>query len=225
MPDTVPSIASRRPVGDLLLHEVRGLLTPLSGRAQLLRSNSTHHGDGAELADAVLEALEKLERLTKLLTHDPDVDRQASPTLLRDLIESVLRSLDSDASRVPRQIQCQIPLDLACPIDPVAAERVVWNLVSNSIRHCGPEVKIKISARSTGNTSQATELVVEDSGPQPHSTTPASGMGVGLIVVEGLLRANGASLSVTRSALGGRRSCIQFGGESHLQRYTLKLSE
>ena len=120
-------------------------------------------------------------------------------------IDAAAPLLDGAAVRTP--VPSDLPLVRA---DAVLCERILVNLLHNSVRHGAPPVAVE--ARVAGD---ALEIAVIDAGPgiapavadrvfEPFVSGDASGTGVGLALARGLAEAQGATLRAEPGPAGGR---------------------
>ena len=164
------------------------------------------------------------EWLNRLVTNFLDMSRieagELKPSLevflLSDLVDSALTRSSPDARR-------QVTLDLPNDLPPILADevfvgQVLANTVDNAAKYGGPDVPIRISARSIGD--GIVRATIEDGGPGvPSDAIPRlfekffrvprkgegsrRGTGIGLSVVRGLVLAMGGEVHARPSSLGG----------------------
>lgn len=169
--------------------------------------------------DKLLNDVSRLGELTNQLL---DVQRLtiSEPALLPfDLVELGAAVV---ADLAPLAITAGYELELEAPDAPVMVEadpgslhRAVVNLVRNAISHGGNRGRITVLVTDTGT------LTVGDEGPgippgeeerifEPfHRSTPSSdGAGLGLSLVESIVRQHKGSIAVSRSPTGGARFTI-----------------
>jgi two-component system sensor histidine kinase KdpD len=165
------------------------------------------------------------EWLNRLVTNLLDMSRieagELKPSLevfeLPDLIEGALARMS------PGEARRHVTLDLPRGLRPVLADevfvgQVLANTVDNAVKYGGPDVPIRISARSIGD--GIVRATIEDGGPGvPSDAIPhlfekffrvprkgegsRRGTGIGLSVVRGLVEAMGGKVQARPSALGG----------------------
>ncbi len=165
------------------------------------------------------------EWLNRLVTNLLDMSRieagELKPSLevfeLPDLINSALARSAQDTTRA------RVTLDLPRGLPPVLADevfvgQVLSNTVDNAVKHGGPDVPIRISARSLGD-GHVRATIEDGGGGVPAEAIPRlfekffrvprkgegsrRGTGIGLSVVRGLVEAMGGHVQARPSSLGG----------------------
>jgi two-component system sensor histidine kinase KdpD len=165
------------------------------------------------------------EWLNRLVTNLLDMSRieagELKPNLevfeLRDLIDGALERSGSGDRR--RRVSVEVPANLPPVLaDEVFVGQILANTVDNALKYAGPDVPIRISARSVGD--GIVRVTVEDGGPGvPADAIPRlfekfyrvprkgegsrRGTGIGLSVVRGLVEAMGGHVAARPSSLGG----------------------
>jgi signal transduction histidine kinase len=134
---------------------VDGIATTLQLRGQELRA-----GQLAELREALVQETARLRSLAEQLLDLSQLD--AGVVLLRperfharDRCRSLLQRIAPDRAA---DVAVSIPADLELDTDPVAFERVLWNLVENALQYGEPPVELR------AETADRLSLVVEDRG-------------------------------------------------------------
>ena len=213
-------------------HDLR---TPLSGLRVAVDALSA---PGASLSDEnrdeLLETISgSVDRLDELITNLLDLSRLEAGALITrpvpaDVGEVVLRAVltSTDPDRVVLDIDDAIP-DVV--VDPMLLERVVANLVSNSLRHtpAGTGVVVAVKAHDT-----SVVISVTDHGPgipeselqsvmAPFRQLPGAadaGSGLGLAVVAGFSAAMGLELNFSDTVGGGltARVAAPLPGRDHV---------
>ena len=194
-----------------LSHELRTPLTPILGWINLLRTGQLDEG---ALAQA-LDVIERNARLQSRLIDDLlDISRIATgklrfepkPTDLNIVAEAAVETVRASAA------QQQVTLDIALAAEPlvvsgepVRLQQIIWNLLSNAVKftEAGGRVRLSTEAAEGGAC-----VIVEDTGvgiaPDflPHvfdrfrqadgtRTRRYSGLGLGLAIVDALVRLHG----------------------------------
>jgi two-component system sensor histidine kinase KdpD len=180
-------------------HDLRTPLTSILGSALTLERSKLDlpPEDALDMVARIAANARKLERLLSDLL---DLDRLqrgiVSPNRrATDLVEFVDRAV-GDADTKGRTVEVDVEPGIV-PIDQAKTERILENLLSNSVRHTPPEAKIWVRARPEG---AGVLFVVEDDGPgvredlreaifEPFRQAPGSssehapGVGIGLSLV------------------------------------------
>jgi two-component system sensor histidine kinase KdpD len=167
------------------------------------------------------------EWLNRLVTNLLDMSRieagELQPNLevfeLRDLVDGALARSASAMGDRRRLVTVEVPANLPPVLaDEVFVGQVLANTVDNALKYAGPDVPIRISARSIGD--GIIRVTVEDGGQGvPADAIPRlfekfyrvprkgegsrRGTGIGLSVVRGLVEAMGGKVAARASPLGG----------------------
>ncbi|MEW5722567.1 MAG: HAMP domain-containing sensor histidine kinase [Thermodesulfobacteriota bacterium] len=195
-----------------------GFKTPLASTRAAVELLQDHLADmtGEERArflDIIARDTERLERLVRRLTELARADVvQASgetailPAVLDDLVEAY------------RAQGLEVTVRYGPEVDAVAMDRetlesVVTNLLDNARQHGGPRVRVEIETH--GAVEGMVRIAVRDDGPgvskanadrifRPFFTTAKEkgGSGLGLPIVESLLRAHGGSITLETTEPG-----------------------
>jgi signal transduction histidine kinase/GAF domain-containing protein len=181
-------------------HDLRTPLTSILGSALTLERTNLDlpRDDALDMVGRIAANARKLERLLSDLL---DLDRLqrgiVSPNRrTTDLVEFVTRAIE-EADTLGRTVELDVEPGLV-PIDQAKTERILENLLSNSLRHTPADAKIWIRARPQEG---GVLIVVEDDGPgvpvelreeifEPFRQAPGSssehapGVGIGLSLVK-----------------------------------------
>lgn len=201
-------------------HEMR---TPLAVQRALIEITTTRPGtslDAKELGDALLEINSRHEGLIDGLLTLADSENELAEAIPVDLADIAERALELAADpAAAAAVRVEEPELAAGPVigDPVLLERLVQNLVENSVRHnhSGGWLAVTTSA-----TADHAELTVRNGGPvirsyeietmfQPfrrldrERTAGDRGFGLGLSIVRAIARAHAGEVTATPRAEGG----------------------
>jgi len=207
-------------VGELsaiLAHEIRNPLAVLQNVVSGLSKEKLRDEDRAMLVDAMDEETERLDTLvTDLLTYVKPMalgrrEVELSP-VLEQAVERVRAELgEGDTPAIELHVAADVQ---TCFADPELLRQAVVNLLENSVHAVG-EGEIRLNAhvrRLRGNAIVAVE--VSDDGPgmpppvaerarEPFFTTRPEGTGLGLAVVDRVMRAHGGRMEIdSRRARG-----------------------
>ena len=214
--ETEAALATRDEFLSLASHELRTPLTVLTGNTQLLARRLARGGGTPEAGQLVRQSERQIDRLAKLVDTLLDVSRikggtfevELEPVSLGAVLRRVLE-LQQATSTPPRPIELSVPE--TTPIveaDADRLEQVLVNLVDNACKYSPPAKPIHITVGVTG---EAVSVAVRDEG----IGIPASeqgqifsrfrrgsnvdggttGLGLGLYIVDELVRAQGGQLT------------------------------
>jgi signal transduction histidine kinase len=198
-------------------HELRSPLTTIREHAEVALAHP-EATTAEELADVVLAEELRMQRLVEDMLLLARADEQVSPP--RAPVD-----LDDLAFEEARQLRSTTALRVDTSAvgagrvhgDGEALRRMLRNLTENAARHAQGRIEIAVSERD-GNV----RLTIDDDGPGiPESerervlkrfvrldearSRDAGGSGLGLSIVDEVVRSHGGSLSIGRSPLGGAR--------------------
>ncbi|MCS7178516.1 MAG: HAMP domain-containing histidine kinase [Anaerolineae bacterium] len=204
----------RTPVGAILTHlEILRLPDiPEEAKRQSLHLLQTETRRLARMVHLMLE-LGRLET-------SPEIDRR--PVDLADLAERAISSLASQAQE--RGIHFSLEADTPLPTvwgDPDRLMQVFLNLLDNVLKHCRPGDRATVILRRAEG---GVLCAVRDTGPGipaehlPHVTRrfyraakqEVEGSGLGLALVEEILRRHGSRLEISSRMEGETGTCVQF---------------
>lgn len=202
-------------------HELRSPLTGLRGFVGTLISKWDLLKDEQKklLLTTVNNDAERLGRLIHELLDVARIDTGRLPLYPRpvDLGEIVQRVLASVSQATSRPLRAEMPDDVpTLVIDPDKATQVVTNLVDNAVRHGEGEVVVRLQSFAQGLL-----MVVEDQGegipPDARRRVftkfwtqhgASGGSGLGMYIVQGLVRAHGGSVGIDDRPGGGARVSV-----------------
>jgi signal transduction histidine kinase len=198
-------------------HELRSPLTGVKGFVQALLNRWDRLND--EQKKLMLTTVHAdSDRLSRLITELLDVARLDTGRLSMhqrpcDLPVLAGRVIDSVRAGAPHRIELQAPADLPeVWADPDKFTQVLTNLLENAIRHGSDPVSV-----TAVRDGEHVLVRVDDSGdgiaPEIRrraftkfwTTGQRGGSGLGLYLVNGLVRAHGGTVTIDDSPLGGAR--------------------
>jgi signal transduction histidine kinase len=198
-----------------LAHEIRNPLASLSAVLQMLQED--HPSRQLELA------LGEAERLNRLVEDFLSASRRPSlsqvPLDLDDLVRDAVDAFAQDP-RFVGTVSMRVASDTAPAfVDPDRMRQVVWNLLTNAAQASPPggELRVDVGAGPDGGA----EIVVSDDGTgipadelprifDPFYTRRAGGTGLGLAVVDQIVRSHGGHIDVTSAPGAGTRFTIHL---------------
>jgi two-component system, NtrC family, sensor histidine kinase PilS len=189
-----------------LAHEIRNPLGSISGSVQLVREAKSLDEEDRRLLGIVLR---EVDRLNGLVTSMLQVGRPRDPSrmstdllpLTADVVEVARRDLKHEGISIELHTE---NADLSAWIDGDQIRQVIWNLLNNALAHAPRPSVVRIEVkRSEGSI----DWTIEDQGPgvpeearghlfdMLYSKRP-HGVGLGLALVEQIVRANDGEVSV-----------------------------
>ena len=180
-------------------HDLRTPLAAILGLALTLEREDLHLG-GPDLRDLASRIASNARKLDRMVADLLDLDR-----LSRGIVEPNLEDVEIGAlvCDLVEQLDIaegrEVVLDieqLTIPLDRPKVERIVENLLVNSVRHTPPEARIWVRTRTQeggalviveddgpGVPAELHEVVFEPfrQGPSPSSHSPGAGVGLSLV--------------------------------------------
>jgi signal transduction histidine kinase len=165
--------------------------------------------DAESLTQSIAVCQDEVKRLDGIITHFLEAIRPLPPDLAEtnvvDVLDEVLRfqagELRNRRIKVEAETQAELPVILA---DRNQLKQVFFNLISNAIEAMEPGGKLKIRSRADDD---SVYLMFGDSGVgisqedlprlfQPYHTTKPGGHGLGLMLVQRIMRAHGGHVGI-----------------------------
>jgi len=211
-------LAAWRNLARRLAHEIKNPLTPIQLASQQVRDSYT--GDDPAYRRTLEEAVEIVEEevraLRSLVREFSDFARLPEPVMadcsVKDLVEDTIALYGEERVRFETPVD---PAALRVRCDAGEIHRVLINLVNNALQaqeETGAEEPVVLGvARAPGG---GVVFSVADRGPgvpraerrrifTPDYSTKTEGMGLGLAIVEGILRVHGGAVEVADRPAGG----------------------
>ena len=206
----------------MLAHELRNPLAPLRNGLAILSQIGSHD----EVRQPTQEMMERqVEHITRLLDDLLDISRITSGKVelhkerveLEDVIRQGVETCRSMLEAAGQELTLQLPTEpLVLQADPVRLAQIVENLMTNAIKYSEEGGRIELSVEREG--SEAV-LRMHDHGigisggmlpriwdlfvqAEPQSGRSRLGLGIGLTVVQNLVRLHGGSIEVQSPGLG-----------------------
>jgi len=204
----------------LAVHELRNPLSSIYGIGATMeeRRDELTEAQSRSLLGALVEQTARLRQLAEQLLDLSRLDLDAiriapAPVRLRPKIEELVRPL---ADALPGgAVTVAVPPDLEVVVDAAALDRMLSNLIANSLRHGNPPVTVTAERRDSH-----LRLVVEDRGDGvPREFIPrlfqrfargsesngTEGSGLGLTIAQAHARAHGGKIVYAEAVPHGAR--------------------
>jgi two-component system, NtrC family, sensor histidine kinase PilS len=189
-----------------LAHEIRNPLSSISGSVQLVRDSNALSEEDRKLLGIVLREVDRLNALVNTMLQvgrprDPARVRTDLVALTREVVEVARPDLKSASLRI--EVETSAP-EINAWIDGDQIRQVIWNLLNNALAHSPKHSAVRIEVRHEQGNALWT---IEDQGPgvpveardalfdMLYSKRP-HGVGLGLALVDQIVRAHGGEVSV-----------------------------
>jgi signal transduction histidine kinase len=140
--------------------------------------------------------------------------------LLEPVVESCLRGVEADARRRGVGLAATIPGDVSARCEPEKVERVLFNLLTNALRHTPSDGSVAVRVEQV---EREVMVSVEDTGTgldeeararmfdrfwRGDPARSARGAGLGLAIARGIVEAHGGRIWAEEREGGGARVCF-----------------
>ena len=210
-----------------LAHEIRTPLAAIVSLAEVITEerlgpwpNDRYRAYVRDILESARHGLEVVDGILRDKPSQPGATRVFAEVDLNAEVDAINTSLQPLAGKSGARLEAALVGGLPRVIaDRRNVRQMLLNLISNSIKHGGPSVRIKVT---TGyELSGEVWVEVEDNGPgMPSSvekgasaTAPPRTTGLGLPLTRSLAGANGARLDIRSRAGRGVRARLVFSGD------------
>ena len=200
-------------------HDLR---TPLANMRAMLEALEDGLASPDETLPVLGEQVAVLSSLVDDLFELARIDAGALTLELRDallepVVESCLRGVEADARRRGVGLASSVPDDLSARCAPETVERVLFNLLTNALRHTPSDGSVAVRAEQL---DREVQVSVEDTGGglgeeartrmfdrfwRGDPARSARGAGLGLAIARGLVEAHGGRIWAEDRPEGGAR--------------------
>ena len=206
-------------VASYVAHEVRNHLVPVSLYLNLLERRCDDDSGSLDVIKKVSSCVRALEStVTDLLSFAADPNPSFSSVRLDTQLHEVIGSLEQQLSAQGISTTIDVPPNTTVFADQEMTRSVLLNLIFNAMDAMpdGGEIVLTVYAGV-----HSIDLEIADSGPgltddvrdhlfEPFYTTKRDGTGLGLAVVERIVRAHGAQIAVQNCPEGGAAFTLSF---------------
>jgi len=202
-----------------LAHEIRNPLSSIRGFAQFLQHSLKDRPKEREYAEIMVLEMDRINRVvTDLLSFANPREAELQQTILKELIEHVVRLVDTDAKSKNVCIQTEISSEVdTFPLDAYQMTQALLNLLLNAIKFVYRDGKIQIVTYIESATAHLV-IRVEDNGPgipkeninkifDPFFTTRETGTGLGLAIVHKIVENHSGDIEVKSPPPGKSTGC------------------
>ncbi len=205
-------------------HDLR---TPLSSLQAMLEAIEDGLVEPTQYLPAMREQIERLGMLVDDLFELARIDAGVLTLELRNaplagMVESCLRGLEAEARTRHVRLEASIPTSLPAVLcEPEQVERILFNLLTNALRHTpsdgsvavvvepnGSEVQVAVEDTGEGLTDEAQARMFERFWRADQARTGGNGAGLGLAIAQGLVQAHGGRIWAESRPGGGARVCF-----------------
>ncbi len=215
-------------------HEIGNPLNSLTIHLQLLERlfrdlpASDDREEGRELVSISLQEVRRLDQIiNSFLKAVRPTPMEVQSVSLKELVEETLRVMKVEIEDRDIHIECEWPVPVpSVQADPDQIKQVIYNIVKNSMQATESGGKLRIALVTDDN---AVRLQIADNGKgiapdelsnifNPYYTTREGGTGLGLVIVERIIRDHGADLGVESELGKGTVFTISFPLRSRRRR-------
>ncbi|WCP65792.1 ATP-binding protein [Vibrio tubiashii] len=216
-------IASNRFLTNAVAHDLRTPIFRIQWQAEMLQDQNLSKEQHDKIA-SIIEDTEEMERMVDELLYFAKMERPETELSLEQL--NLNRFLPEVVQRLPNSRDINIALDIESNVELCAdrslLKRGVVNLLSNAVKYAKDQVQLSVK-ESDGHLV----LIVEDDGNgipsehwssifQPFYSADASrnkensGFGLGLAIVDLIVKRHQGTVEVGQSTLGGAQFTLTF---------------
>ena len=207
-------------------HELGNPLNSLTIHLQLIERKIKKLGeqtDAAKLAESLQVCQGEVERLDGIITHFLEAVRPQKPELneldLLGLVDEVLRVQEAELSDRKLEVKVEVSDDLPTILgDSDQIKQVFFNLIKNAMEAMQPNGSLRIIARRDDDyvylqfVDTGSGISEEDLSKvfQAYYTTKKGGHGLGMMIVERIMRAHGGHINIESRKEAGTAITLQF---------------
>ena len=207
-------------------HELGNPLNSLTIHLQLIErklKKLAEQSDAAKLAESLQVCQGEVERLDGIITHFLEAVRPQKPELneldLLGLVDEVLRVQEAELSDRKLEVKVEVSDDLPTILgDSDQIKQVFFNLIKNAMEAMQPNGSLRIIARRDDDyvylqfVDTGSGISEEDLSKvfQAYYTTKKGGHGLGMMIIERIMRAHGGHINIESRKGAGTAITLQF---------------
>ncbi|MDQ7782571.1 MAG: ATP-binding protein [Desulfomonilaceae bacterium] len=207
-------------------HQIRNPLGNLVYGLHLLRQPNITENEKNELIETVTERVETINRMiNEFINYTRIPDLKFSRESINDVLKGTLDSFNGWFQLADIDLSASLDADLgATKMDSFLMSQTFHNIIKNSLEamHSCGSLRVltrRLKMRHCPDPQEFAEIVFEDSGPgvaeenidkimKPFYSKKDGGLGLGLALVDHIVRAHGGALTVENCSEGGLRTRI-----------------
>ena len=194
-----------------MAHEIGNPLNSLNIHLQLIGRElaalpEAERKNLGELLEVTRKEVQRLDGIiTQFLRAIRPTPLKLEPAHVRDILQEMLEFLKHEIQDRDVLVEVEIADDLpSIPVDRLQIRQVFFNIIRNAIQAMTNGGLLKIQARAT---ERFVAIAFKDTGPgiaperlanlfEPYSTTKAEGSGLGLMIVQRIVRDHGGQIEI-----------------------------
>lgn len=209
-------------------HELGNPLNSLTIHLQLIerrlkKLKTLARGDAAALNESITICQDEVRRLDGIITNFLDAIRPRTPDLaetrLQEVLDEVLRFQQSELADRGIHVEAETPDELPVVMaDRNQLKQVFFNVIKNAVEAMQPGGYLRIRSRAD---DENVYLLFGDTGSgikqedlvrlfQPYHTTKSGGHGLGLMIVQRIMRDHGGHIGIESKESVGTLVTLQF---------------
>jgi signal transduction histidine kinase len=207
-------------------HQIRNPLSNLVYGLHLLKQPNITEDEKSELIETVTERVETINRMiNEFINYTRIPDLKLHPDSINDVLKDTLNSFNGWFQLANVDLSISFDSDLgATKMDSFLMSQTFYNLIKNSLEamHSNGSLRVftrRLKMRHGPDPQEFAEIVFEDSGPgvavedidkimKPFYSKKEGGLGLGLALVDHIVRAHGGAMTVENCSDRGLRTKI-----------------
>ncbi len=208
-------------VAQKIAHEIKNPLTPIQLMAEHLKKKAEGNLEKEEILSSLNTILDEVQHLQSMVDSFSQFARMPMPSPKRFNLKDLFYQLKDLYGNLHKDLSLEIIINEDLPeiwADKELLRRALVNLIDNSIEACKFKGKITLSAEIKG---EEVFIFVIDEGPgipenikekifQPYISTKGRGSGMGLSIVDRIVKDHGGKIKFEDNSPKGTKSIISL---------------